>query len=229
MAMEFNNAAVSYVAIGSNAALNGVAGASLMGWGKPNVADSNLAYFSENGSAETRLSIYFSATTIRGYARRLDGDARETCNAGAWVPGTLYHVVAVADFANGVFALYVDGALVTTLPVAGWIGNCSATDSTAYISFRIMGRAFDGPIDDVRCYARVLSAAEIATIYAARGRDRIVDGLVGRWKLTEAEPTAVAAGAGSVRDSGPLGLHGTPANNPVYAEALVSALHSRRR
>jgi len=228
MAMEFNNGLASCVAIGSNAALNGVAGASLMGWGKPNVAVTYLADFSENGSGQPRLSIYFSATTIRGYARRLDGDATENIGGGAWVPGTLYHVVAVADFANGAFAIYVDGALVNTLPVAGWIGNCSATDSTsAYISRNI--HAFDGPVDDVRCYARVLSAAEIATIYAARGRDRIVDGLVARWKLTEAEPTAVAAGAGSVRDSGPLGLHGTPANNPVYAEALVSALHSRRR
>lgn len=44
---------------------------------------------------------------------------------------------------------------------------------------------FDGEVADVRVYDRQLSQAEIISMYEAKGNDKIVDGLQGRWKLDD--------------------------------------------
>lgn len=44
---------------------------------------------------------------------------------------------------------------------------------------------FDGEIADVRVYDRQLSQSEIISMYEARGNDKIVNGLRGRWKLDD--------------------------------------------
>jgi hypothetical protein len=44
---------------------------------------------------------------------------------------------------------------------------------------------FDGSIADVRVYDRVLSLAEMQSIYIAQGKDGIVNGLQGRWPLRD--------------------------------------------
>ncbi len=78
---------------------------------------------------------------------------------------------------------------------------------------------FDGIMDDVRVYNRNLSAAELQTIYAARGRDRILDGLVGRWLMREKAPGATASGSDSIIDYSPHGNHGTPSGTLTYKES----------
>jgi hypothetical protein len=83
---------------------------------------------------------------------------------------------------------------------------------------------FDGIIDDVRIYNRNLSAAEMATIFAARGHDAIVDGLVSRWLMNEKAPGATASGASSIKDIGPGGNHGSPVGTVTYAESQLSIM-----
>lgn len=129
--------------------------------------------------------------------------------------GQLHHLAGVYVPSTAI-KIYQDGAFsdenVTDIP---------ATQHDATNSVIVGGRADgiqnpDGKLHDARIYDRALSAAEIATIYASRGRDGIVDGRVGRWPLRERHPGQTAAGAGSVRDVGPFGNHGTPAGSLTY-------------
>jgi hypothetical protein len=83
------------------------------------------------------------------------------CSPGAYNDG-LWHLAAVT-VGNGGGHLYVDGVLVAT-------GNKTASDFN-WQSGLVIGNhgsygAFAGAIDDVRIYNRVLSAAEIASLYA---------------------------------------------------------------
>ena len=65
-------------------------------------------------------------------------------------------------------------------------------------------------------YNRVLSADELQCISNSNGRDAIVDNLLVRLRMDEYEEGHVASGAGSVCDSGPLALHGTPNGSCTY-------------
>lgn len=127
---------------------------------------------------------------------------------------------------------------------AGWIGylNGSALGSSSgksgsvnidnTVDFWIGGnppitepRQFDGHLADVRVYTRALTAAEMQTIYASRGTDGIVDGLLHRWPLDELELGAAATGTGTIKDVGPGKIDGDPVGSPTYVD---SPLRTRR-
>jgi len=232
MSLFFNRAANRRVLLGPSSALRNVAGGALSIWGNTSTAQYQFALFYSTGiGTAARLAIWWawSIGQVYGYSRRQDGDAY-TGVAAVTGPG-LHHVVLNAFWTGQHFDLWVDGVLAAEKLDAAWTGNSSNTDSlTSYIGNEAtFNYPFDGPLDDARCYNRTLSDNEIRTLYAARGRDRIVQGLQSRWKMAEESPGVVAAGAAVVRDTGPQSQHGTPVNGPVYSEALVSALHSRRR
>lgn len=90
--------------------------------------------------------------------------------------GTWYHVAAVFDQTAKTIQLYVDGTAQSLTKVAGTCGTATATVldysacATATASSthdfvigasHVNSEHFDGEIDDVRVYNRVLSAAEI--------------------------------------------------------------------
>jgi hypothetical protein len=81
-------------------------------------------------------------------------------------------------------------------------------------------REWDGLLDDIRIYNRTLSLAELETMYALRGIDNIVSGLVNRWRMNEQAPGVAASGAGSIKDlTG--SFNGTPVASPVYREGIL--------
>ncbi len=86
--------------------------------------------------------------------------------------------------------------------------------------------SYDGLIEDVRVYNRVLSDAEIETLAAARGVDRIVDGLVARWMLDEGALGDTVSGVDSVKNLSDNAMDMSPVASPTYAEGV---LRSRRR
>ena len=107
-----------------------------------------------------------------------------TASTTTFVADTWYHIVATGDANTDTNELYVDGVLdvsnsaqievdVGTVLHLGTRNGASATER------------LQGTLDDVRSYNRVLSAEEVATIYAVRGHDGIVDGLTGRWLMNE--------------------------------------------
>ena len=104
--------------------------------------------------------------------------------------GTLFHICGVYDPSGGNLLLYVNGTLEGTTPTGSTSSVNAANlnigrrpDSTRY---------FNGSMEDLRVYNRALPVGEVQTIVAARGRDRIVHGLLARWPMT-----GVAPGAGN--------------------------------
>lgn len=146
-------------------------------------------------------------------------------NGSAWVEldgpavvlNTWTHITCTYD--GTTMRMYVNGTDIGTTTLSSFSPNIANP-------FRIGAGAtegggnfwFPGLIDDVRVYDRALSAAEVATLYAQNGADGIVYGLISRWKMDEASPGTVAAGAGVVKDD-IGGLGATPGGNPVYAES----------
>lgn len=139
--------------------------------------------------------------------------------------GELHHVAGTYD--GAILRLYVDSVEEGTTAASG---NLTSTTAPVRIGAGSGGvgteNPFDGTLDDPRIYARAPSADEILTIYNSRGRDGIALGLAGRWLLNEGAPGVVASGAGVIKDSGPNGLDGTPANSPTWASGQLA---SRRR
>ncbi len=91
-----------------------------------------------------------------------------TINDGVW-----HHVAATRDNASGTVKIYVDGALETT--GTGATGSRSYPPALRIGSLQSGSGFFNGAIDQVRLYARVLSVDEIA--------DSDDDGLEDVWEM----------------------------------------------
>ncbi len=63
---------------------------------------------------------------------------------------------------------------------------------------------YDGTFDDFRMYNRPLPADEVETIFATRGNDGIVDGLVARFTMREKSVGSTATGPDIIRDVSPV-------------------------
>ncbi len=86
--------------------------------------------------------------------------------------GSMAHVVAVVDVASDTATLYVDGSAVTAPKADSGTGGPSALNTVStplLIGGRLSSGALDlpweGEIDDVRMYGRLLSADEIQALY----------------------------------------------------------------
>lgn len=112
---------------------------------------------------------------------------------------TQYHVVFTISGGNQA-QVFVNGLLENSLTISPteapsattfWIGNRSGAPA---------GQCFNGVMDDLRVYNRVLSANEVETIYNAKGSDHIHYGLVNKWLLNEGAVGATVSGTGAVKD-----------------------------
>jgi len=109
--------------------------------------------------------------------------------------------VAVTYQSSGT-VLYVNGQAIGTVNYnAGSGGESDDTDSWLLVGQQDWSydREFDGLIEDVRIWNRVLSASEISALWKARGGDSIHYGEIARWPLNELPPATVI-GTGTLRD-----------------------------
>ena len=149
---------------------------------------------------------------VRG--RAPDG-SQNTTNSTLGIPtsGTRYHVACVVNVAGDVQQIYVNGQLD--------ISAAAAFTPTAFDNTDCGGAALmanpdgtsdesDGWGEDYRIYNRVLSAAEIETIFNCRGHDGIWFGLLNRWRVIEGAPGVAITVANSVKDLGNNGNHMSP-------------------
>jgi hypothetical protein len=96
---------------------------------------------------------------------------------------TWYHMVGVRDTVTGNQRIYLNGVLENS--------TAYGTLATVTEAFRFgkpnsyPTEGFIGMVDDARFYDRVLTDAEIATIYACKGCDSVFYGLQGRWLFSE--------------------------------------------
>jgi len=93
----------------------------------------------------------------------------DTPNNTFWAANTWYHITGVHNHATASGSIYVNGELINTVALTGGSGvfNFSAVDAPLEIGRLVIEKAgnalkyFDGCIDDVRLYSRVLTAQEI--------------------------------------------------------------------
>ena len=142
----------------------------------------------------------------------------------AMVVGTWHHIAGTYD--GTTMRVYLDGVEDDTTAKTGSINSTTAPVRIGVGSGATSEQPADGAVEDARFYDRALTASEILTIFNSRGRDGIALGRVARYQLNEGAPGVVASGAGVVKDSGPNGLDGTPANSPTWASGQ---LNFRRR
>jgi len=239
MAMNFDGTGTKRVSPGSPAVLDNIftGGGTVMAWftldgfgagsfGKLLSKSLNLtpndAWFIQAQAGDSQFSFAYGFSTMPG---QWDTDLTFTAD------GRLYHIAIAYDNSSvsNDPIIYVDGTSESITENSTPVGTA---DSDAAQDFLIgnqpvsFNRAFDGNIEDVRLYNRILSAAEIQTIYVSKGIDGIFNGLVGRWVRDEGAPGVTASGASTNKDLSENGNHGTPTSSPVYA---VSTIKKKRK
>jgi len=132
-----------------------------------------------------------------------NGDERQLESTSfAQVQDTWQHVAicGVNDGTN--LALYIDGEFDAPTAVENWAGTITGCDNW------FVGRGgkdtgsatWDGLISDMKVFNRALGAEEVKTIFTLRGRDGIVDGLLGCWRLND-QPIGTIMGTGDFVDT----------------------------
>lgn len=144
-------------------------------------------------------------------------------NCGSFVVGQLGHCVCTWNVGTGAKTAYRDG-----------VSSGSASDSNGVTSgpFQMAVRPgtsdyFTGEVYDARFYTRILSAAEVATIYAARGRDGIINGLACWWKMDERASGLTVLTNGVKCASGDTDL--TPSGSPTPTYIYTADIQGGRR
>jgi hypothetical protein len=88
------------------------------------------------------------------------GDSTGLLSTNRW-----YHIVCTTDWTNGEFKYYINGSLDSTKTISTTAHSVSAANNL-YIGTRSGGSPnFGGRIDQVRIFNKVLSAAEVTTLY----------------------------------------------------------------
>jgi len=103
-----------------------------------------------------------------------------------------HHVCAVRDAATNGY-LYIDGAQAGSF--SNWLGNPNRTDSLLIGTEGSAARFFPGSIDEVKMYARGLSAAEVFDSYSSGATP--TNGLNAWWKLNAASGNAATNETGA--------------------------------
>lgn len=155
---------------------------------------------------------------ILTYGHTVGGEDNLNGINDAIVRGAFFHT---ALRLNGTTAdIMLDGVVhkTETQDASGLVNS----DGDFKIGKRISGSFMEGLIEDLRVYNRALSDNELKTIFAARGRDGIVNGLVGRWLMNEKAP-GISPGATEVLDIGLNRLNSSAVGNtPTYEEGILS-------
>ena len=138
---------------------------------------------------------------------------------------TWYHYATTWDSTSQNCLIYINGVLTATISVPG-TSLATPTNSAPLCvgaNLAVGGGANQelvGAIDGFRIYNRLLSAAEISTIYACHSRDDIVNGLFSNFRLIE-EPIGAGVTLSNVLDYGPnkiafTTLVGSPTYTPAH-------------
>ena len=127
-----------------------------------------------------RLTI---ALTSDGPERAIQVRTRDRFRLGDW-----HHVAMTYDGSGNAsgLKLSVNGVPATTDVVRDALGDSIATNAPLRVGNKAIGKPFNGQIDDLRLYNRVLTAAEIETLAIHDASRAIVSGVRGKRSPTEA-------------------------------------------
>lgn len=164
--------------------------------------------------SDNLMEIRLVGTTMSNDIYNTGGPASATVFAA----NTLYHLVAqgtpaaaTSFYVNGVFDS--SGTSTAGTPTGTTLALGSRTGST---------QRLNGDMWDFRVYDRLLTATEIAMIFATRGADDIRD-YRNRWLLNEGTPgTTVSTAIDSTGTN-----NGTGVTSPVYTDDSILKLRRR--
>lgn len=227
MALDFGGASGDDVDVGNASSLQLTGACTYVCWVNLDVSPTNIDAISKQTSSD------------RGISLQTDDDPPDDTWGIFVIAKTAVLVISSGWTASPLAAgtwYHLAGQFVPSTAVQIWLNGVLSNEKTTGVpatmhdpvnNLTLGGRPdnsgnLNGKLDDVRIYNRNLSASEMATIYAARGKDRIIDGLVSRWTLNEQSSGTTASGEGSVRDWHSNANHGTPGGTVQYIESQLS-------
>ena len=216
-ALNFDGTA-DYVSMPLN--LNSLSAVSVSAWVKSDVADittSDGTIFSNFQLTDTlQLGITsaekFFFNVYNTSAQQSSAQADSASNVTEW-----HHVIGVYDGAN--IYIYVDGVSADSTP-----GSLTPPTRNGGTTYRIGSGGqsgttyFDGDIDDVRVYSRVLTQAEITRLYnmgtpahvnVSQSNGSLSSGLVGHWTFDGGDTDWTTDSTGTLSDVSGSGYDGT--------------------
>jgi hypothetical protein len=231
MPMTFDNDGPNYMAAATS--LEGILGviATFCVWIKTTQTGSNQIFNTANFCGVEQgggvNDIFYGALDNMEHTRMGRGGGVAAESTTIISDDTWHFVVLTSNSTTGLVEVYVDGVLEDSQ--TSDTGIITTTFSDIARMTDTAGGAdefFGGTYDDVRIYDRILSAAEVTTLFATRGVDGIVDGLRNRWLMDEGPVGLAATISGQNKDAAQDQNNGTPTSSPVFAEG---ELRSRRR
>lgn len=210
-----------YVSLPSNSMVRNVSGACVCGWvyhASNSTNEDRLVSLSSSGAADnSRISLGIRTTNQKLYtaSRTVPGDpgAVIAATGAALSINTLYHIAVNINYSAVTAAFYINGALDSTVAGDWTSGNVENAASLAGAIGASSGGArwfYDGRIDDVRVYNRILSANELKTIFSSNGVDGIIYGMTGRYLLNQKQSGFTCLGTESMLNQVNNSLPGTP-------------------
>ncbi|PCJ03251.1 MAG: hypothetical protein COB14_00535 [Alphaproteobacteria bacterium] len=187
-----------YVTIADNAALSGGTNATLTWsfWFNPDsipAGEAQLLTKSLSSENKDWEFAYKDGQTVRFYYENGSGndapcrcDTISTFNTGEW-----NLITATYDGNTNALKMYVNGVLESTFTLTYDLPDTTGSVQIGQRSYAAGVNNFDGDIDDVRIYDRVLTSTEIAYLYAS------TKDLVGHWTLDETSGTSVTEYSGN--------------------------------
>jgi hypothetical protein len=189
---------------------------SVSAWVYPTSNSSWQWIVSKRGSCSTvNYQFYTESGVLKFISTSTVYSSGKTLTLNKW-----QYVAATYDDSANTLKFYIDGVLVNT--------NTSATDALTgntndlWIGDNGCTSAFNGTIDDVRIYSRILPAEEIADLYRMsgvkentsalqpQGIGNLDSGLTGYWKLDS-----------DAADSSGNGNNGTLVNSPTWTTGQI--------
>ena len=206
-----------YVEMPRVLATNHAAGFSVSAWVRPDGFDNYHAVVAQHGANVYAFRLYYKPETDKWCFRIMNADDTAAGNTGVCSPvdpqaGAWTHLAGVYDRPAGKLRLYVNGGSNVFDPELGQgttdevnAPSLWASEGAFTVGRKLLGGSewFEGRIDEVRAYQRVLAESDVAQMFASCRFGTCpevepVTGpvLVGSWELDEATGAATADGSG---------------------------------
>lgn len=223
MALSFSGGNYWYTQEGPTA-LDGLSTYTAMCWARPERLSGFQACFSRQsgtGSGET-IWLGFNGTSVNTFISLTTAGFAITSGAGT-IAAWQHIAVTLNTSASPMGRLYLNatqtgtGSGTGTLPVTTRGLMVGGNNNVAGIS---LADAFQGAVEDIRIYNRVLGEAELQTIVAGKGKDSIVSGLLCRLALNEQPSGIVGSIIPNYSGDSQLSLI-TQSGSPPYIDGIT--------
>lgn len=155
-----------------------------------------------------------SSGTVRGNLDGIALDSVETIALNVW-----HHLLITYD--GTTIRLYFNGVEVDTAAHAGNIASDARVTRLLSSGADTTARALDGEVTDAELWDEGLTASEVKSICAHRGRHTISRSRRYRWPLNENGNGVI--GASAIKNTGPVSLaDGSGTNSPVWSNQNLS-------